>query len=145
MKKLMMLAAVVAAMGSEAKVTLGTPFADGMVLQRGRAVPVWGTADAGEKVAVSFAGQTRETTADAQGAWRVDLPEMDEGVNYLECEAEATARLELFANADLTGEVLAELNKGDRLHVYAFDRTTAYVEYNGVRGFVALRYLNKVD
>ena len=75
----------------------------------------------------------------------VDLPEMDEGVNYLECEAEATARLELFTNADLTGEVLAELNKGDRLHVYAFDRTTAYVEYNGVRGFVALRYLNKVD
>ena len=75
----------------------------------------------------------------------VDLPEMDEGVNYLECEAEATARLELFANADLTGEVLAELNKGDRLHVYAFDRTIAYVEYNGARGFVALRYLNKVD
>ena len=58
-------------------VKLASPFADGMVLQRGRAVPVWGTADAGEKVAVSFAGQTRETTADAQGAWRVDLPEMD--------------------------------------------------------------------
>ena len=75
----------------------------------------------------------------------VDVPPMDDGVNYLECEAEATARVELFANADLTGDVLAELNKGDRLHVYAFDRTTAYVEINGVRGFVALRYLNKVD
>ena len=75
----------------------------------------------------------------------VDLPEMDEGVNYLECEAEATARLELYENADLTGEVQAELNKGARLHVYAFNGAVAYVEYNGARGYVALRYLNKVD
>ncbi|MBR1822148.1 MAG: hypothetical protein IJ769_11090, partial [Clostridia bacterium] len=74
-----------------------------------------------------------------------DAPRQDDGVNYLECEAEATARLELYENANFTGDVLAELNKGARLHVYAFDRATAYVEYNGVRGFVALRYLNKVD
>lgn len=74
-----------------------------------------------------------------------DVPPMDEGVSYLECEAEATARVELYANADFTGEVLAELNKGDRLHVYAFDRTSAYVEIDGVKGFVALRFLNKVD
>ena len=73
------------------------------------------------------------------------VPELDEGVNYLECEAEATARLELYENADLTGEVQAELNKGARLHVYAFNRTIAYAEYNGARGFVALRYLHKVD
>ena len=66
-------------------------------------------------------------------------------MSYLECEAEATARVELYENADFTGDVLAELNKGARLHVYAFDRATAYVEYNGVRGFVALRYLNRVD
>ena len=75
----------------------------------------------------------------------VDIPPMDDGVNYLECEAEATARVELYASAELTGDVLAELNKGDRLHVYAFNRATAYVEANGVRGFVALRYLNRVD
>ena len=74
-----------------------------------------------------------------------DVPWTDDGVNYLECEAEATARVELYANADFTGDVLAELNKGDRLHVYAFNRTAAYVEYKGVKGFVALRFLNKVD
>ncbi len=74
-----------------------------------------------------------------------DVPEMDDDVYYLECEAEATARLELYENADLTGEVKAELNKGSRLHVYAFNQTIAYAEYNGARGFVALRYLNKVD
>ena len=74
-----------------------------------------------------------------------DAPLEGDGVSYLECEAEATARVELYENADFTGDVLAELNKGARLHVYAFDRATAYVEYNGVRGFVALRYLNRVD
>jgi sialate O-acetylesterase len=51
-------------------------FGDNAVLQRDKPVPVWGTADAGEKVSVSFAGQTVEATADAQGKWRVDLPAM---------------------------------------------------------------------
>ena len=74
-----------------------------------------------------------------------DAPAPDDGVNYLECEAEATVRLEVFQNADLTGDVLAEPNKGARLHVYAFTDTVAYVEYNGARGYVAVRYLNKVD
>ena len=59
-----------------AEVRLASPFADGMVLQRDREVPVWGTADAGEKVSVAFAGSVVETTADAQGAWRVSLPKM---------------------------------------------------------------------
>ena len=77
MKLLMAAVLTVAAMGmAEAKVATGTPFADNMVLQRGRAVPVWGTADAGEKVAVSFAGQTKTATADAKGAWKVLLDPM---------------------------------------------------------------------
>ena len=60
MKKTIIAAAVVAsAFAAEAKVATATPFADNMVLQRGRAVPVWGTADAGESVTVSFAGQVK--------------------------------------------------------------------------------------
>ncbi len=79
MKKVTLALAAVAAVSvthSFGAVKLATPFADGMVLQRGMAVPVWGTADAGEKVKVSFAGASVETVADAKGAWRVDLPEM---------------------------------------------------------------------
>jgi sialate O-acetylesterase len=34
---------------------------------------VWGTADAGEKISVSFAGQTLSTTAGPDGRWRVNL------------------------------------------------------------------------
>ncbi len=70
------LAAAVAFAG-EAKVELAGPFADGAVLQRGMRVPVWGTADAGEKVAVEFGSQRIETTAGADGKWRVDLSPME--------------------------------------------------------------------
>ncbi|MGN0853957.1 MAG: sialate O-acetylesterase [Kiritimatiellia bacterium] len=59
-----------------AEVRLASPFADGMVLQRDKEVAVWGTAEAGEKVKVSFAGHEVETTADAQGDWRVNLPKL---------------------------------------------------------------------
>ena len=77
MKKLATLTAALSAFAAQAAVTLGTPFADGMVLQRGRNVPVWGWADAGEKVTVTFAGQTLAATAGADGKWRVDLAPME--------------------------------------------------------------------
>lgn len=60
----------------DAKVELGVPFTDGVVLQRGREVPVWGTADAGEKVTVTFGAQCVATTAGADGAWCVKLAPM---------------------------------------------------------------------
>ena len=49
-------------------------FTDNAVLQRDKPVPVWGTASAGEKVSVAFAGQAVSTVADSTGKWRVDLP-----------------------------------------------------------------------
>jgi sialate O-acetylesterase len=48
-------------------------FQDHAVLQRDKPVPVWGTASAGEKVVVTFAGQSLSTTADAAGRWSVTL------------------------------------------------------------------------
>ena len=56
-----------------AEVKLSKVFTPHMVLQRGMDVPIWGTASPGEKVAVSFSGQTKSATADAKGAWRVKL------------------------------------------------------------------------
>src|SRR5437867_3797017 len=48
-------------------------FTNGMVLQRAMPVPIWGTASAGEQVTVTFAGQTRITTATDDGTWRIVL------------------------------------------------------------------------
>lgn len=59
-----------------AEVTLAPLFQDGGVLQRDKAVPVWGRATAGKVVKVSFAGQTQSTTADASGRWQVSLSAM---------------------------------------------------------------------
>lgn len=56
-------------------------FSDGMVLQRGIAVPVWGSADTGEKVTVEFNGQSVSTTA-ADGKWLVRLKPLKAGGPY---------------------------------------------------------------
>jgi sialate O-acetylesterase len=56
-----------------ANITPAPLFKDGAVLQRDKPVPVWGTANAGEKVTVTFAGQTKSATADANGRWMVTL------------------------------------------------------------------------
>jgi sialate O-acetylesterase len=54
-------------------------FSDHMVLQRDIQVPVWGWADAGERVTVTLAGQTQSATADAAGRWRVELKPLAAG------------------------------------------------------------------
>lgn len=51
-------------------------FADGMVLQRDAAVPVWGFAAPGTKLTVRFAGQTVDTSADNTGRWTATLKAM---------------------------------------------------------------------
>ena len=51
-------------------------FGDQMVLQRDVSVHVWGRAEPGERVTVSFAGQSKQDTAGAEGLWRVELDAM---------------------------------------------------------------------
>jgi sialate O-acetylesterase len=48
-------------------------FSDHVVLQRDVPVPVWGWAEPGQRIKVSFAGQSVETTAGADGKWLVKL------------------------------------------------------------------------
>ncbi len=48
-------------------------FQDNLILQRGKPIPVWGTADPGAHLSVAIQGQTAQGTADAQGSWRVVL------------------------------------------------------------------------
>ena len=83
----------------------GAPFAHNMVLQRGMKVPVWGTAAAGERVKVSFAGQNLETAADAKGAWRVNLAPMEASREPRELVIAAGADAALVITNVLVGEV----------------------------------------
>lgn len=57
-----------------AEVILPSLFSDGMILQRGQPIRIWGKADAGERIVVSFADQTAAATANPQGRWDATLP-----------------------------------------------------------------------
>jgi len=72
---------VVAAVTPKVLADVETPpvFSDHMVLQRDLAAPVWGTAEPGEEVAVSIAGQAHATKADAEGNWSVKLNPLKAG------------------------------------------------------------------
>ncbi|MCX7818705.1 MAG: sialate O-acetylesterase [Kiritimatiellae bacterium] len=54
-------------------------FSDGMVLQRGRPIAVWGWASPGATVTVRLANAVTQVVAAADGAWRAVLPAMPSG------------------------------------------------------------------
>jgi len=56
-----------------ADVSLPSLISDGMVLQAGAKVRIWGKAAPGEKVEVSFAGQKAEAVAGESGSWEAVL------------------------------------------------------------------------
>ena len=72
-RSLTFLTILTVAFTAAADVTLPPVLGNGMVLQRDLPVPVWGWADAGEKVSVTFAGQTKTTKAGDDGKWMVKL------------------------------------------------------------------------
>jgi sialate O-acetylesterase len=55
------------------EITLAPIFSDHAVLQRDKPLPIWGRGAPGEKISVSFRGQTVRTTVDANGRWIVFL------------------------------------------------------------------------
>jgi len=59
-----------------AGVDVASVFGPEMVLQRDAPVPIWGTASAGEKVTVTFAGQSKTAATDKAGRWSVTLGPM---------------------------------------------------------------------
>jgi sialate O-acetylesterase len=74
------IAAALAAAGlARADVTPHALFSDGMVLQRGAKINVWGKADPGEKVVVKFRGQEASAEPDGEGNWKAQLGPFEPG------------------------------------------------------------------
>ncbi|MCC4211187.1 sialate O-acetylesterase [Leeuwenhoekiella parthenopeia] len=63
----------------QAEVKLPVLISDGMVLQRDAKVPVWGWADPGEQIMLSFKRKTYKTTTAKDGRWSIELPKMKAG------------------------------------------------------------------
>ncbi|TRX70386.1 sialate O-acetylesterase [Carboxylicivirga sp. M1479] len=67
---------------SKADVKIADVFSDNMVLQRNINVRVWGHANPGERITVSFNGQKCKTKADKVGKWLITLQPMKAGGPY---------------------------------------------------------------
>jgi len=78
----MLILILAATLPLRAEVVLPQLFRDGMVVQRGQPIAVWGTAGAGETVVVTLARHTVHTVADADGHWCTHLPPMKSGGPY---------------------------------------------------------------
>jgi len=76
MKGILICCLLIASICVRAEVSLNSLFSDHMIVQKGAAVPVWGTAGEGEKVTVRFNGQTVSTVA-MKGKWMIRLLPMD--------------------------------------------------------------------
>lgn len=67
---------------SEANVKPARIFSSNMVLQQGQENPIWGWADKGEKITISFAGKNILVKASKTGKWSAKLPSLDYGGPY---------------------------------------------------------------
>ena len=60
-------------------VRLDSVFSSNMVLQQGKPIAFFGTADPGLNILVSFNGRTVKSKADAKGNWKTEFPAMKAG------------------------------------------------------------------
>ena len=95
---------LVALSSARAELRVASVIGDNMVLQRGQAVPIWGTAAPGERVAVSFGAQEAAATADASGKWKATLKPMEEDAASREMTVSGATITLTFTNV-LVGEV----------------------------------------
>ncbi len=65
-----------AALQLRAEVVLPRILGNNMVLQREKPVKIWGTASAGERISVQFAGQQKTTVTGLSGSWTIVLDPM---------------------------------------------------------------------
>ncbi|MDY5953968.1 MAG: hypothetical protein SPK06_00865 [Kiritimatiellia bacterium] len=101
-------------------------FADHMVLQRDRPIPVWGRAEPGSSVTVEFAGQKRQAKTAPDGRWRVQfdpLPASEEGREMtILCEGQTqTVGEDRKQIKDiLVGEVVTVVAQGGYQHFFGW-------------------------
>lgn len=77
---------------------------DGMVLQQGKKIHLWGFHEPGQKVLVSFMGEDYTATVNQEGIWEVFLKEMGPGGPYTMQISDGSGREEII-NDILIGDV----------------------------------------
>jgi len=78
-KFVLFLLVFVAPVHLSAQVSLSRVFSDNMVIQREKPVHVWGTANPGERVSVTFNQESYKAKAGKDGKWEIYMPAMKAG------------------------------------------------------------------
>ncbi|KQQ40076.1 glycoside hydrolase family 2 [Duganella sp. Leaf126] len=138
------------------ELALARIFSDHAVLQRDQPMTVWGTAPAGNKVAVTLGGKSATAGADASGKWRVALPPQPAGGPYtLEvasagatlsrsdilvgdvylCSGQSNMEFPVRTSTNATGTIGAAQN--DRLRFLDIEKTSAATPQEELKGKVA--------
>ncbi len=76
------IAVLIPPMPAFADVKLPALIGDNMVLQQGKKVAIWGTADPGENISVTMGEQKATATADSDGHWKAELGPLKAGGPY---------------------------------------------------------------
>ncbi|MFZ4764077.1 MAG: sialate O-acetylesterase [Roseimicrobium sp.] len=103
MKRHLCFLSLFAAAFAHADVKLPAVFTDHLVLQRGKPVAVWGTADAAEEITVSFADQSKKATAGKDGSWKASLDKLEASAEPRELKVKG--KNEIVLKDVLVGEV----------------------------------------
>ena len=102
MRNRLLLLLLVFSIYANANVRLPKLFADDMVLQRNKLIPVWGWASANEKIEIKFNNQIKKTRADKNGKWIIRLDAENAGGPY---ELSIIGRNKIILKNVLVGEV----------------------------------------
>ena len=149
-KSLAASAALTLVLNARADVRLPALFSDNMVLQQNQRVPVWGWADEGEEVKMSFRGKTAKAKA-KDGKWRVNLSRPSaggpdnlvvEGKNRLElknvlvgevwvCSGQSNMEWPLKASVESTNAIAASANP--KLGLFLVPKTKAATPQQDVK------------
>jgi len=81
-KYFVLIIAICCGLTSRAAISLPALVGDHMVLQRDKPINVWGYANAGEAVTISFAGKTYTATTDNNRKWAIKMQAMKAGGPY---------------------------------------------------------------
>ena len=113
-------------------------FSDGAVLQRGRPVPVWGTAAPGTRVTVEFAGRSAEATAGGDGAWKAVLPALEASSEGRQLKVNGA----VVANDVLVGEVWFVSGQSNAVcPIWCETRPN----FRDLKGGTVIQYVNRDD
>lgn len=124
---------------SPVKLSLPKFFSDNMVIQRERAVSIWGNADAGAKVELRFKNSLASTKADTDGKWTIE---------FQSGEADSEGSPIVIASGDdsrtiqnvLVGEVW--FASGQSNMAFTMDRFPNYREVVSVAVYPGIRMFN---